>query len=50
MPDWYTLITLMRHIKTDDDEWFEKRPPIWQDWVAMHANVQAAIERGPETA
>jgi hypothetical protein len=38
----------MRHINTDDDEWFEKRPAIWVDWVAAHMRVTAAIERGPE--
>jgi hypothetical protein len=48
VPDWFNLITLMRHIGTDDEHWFDKRAPIWGDWVAIHADVVAAVERGPE--
>jgi hypothetical protein len=37
-------------VNTDDEYWFDKRAPIWEDWATIHADVKAAIMRGPEQA
>jgi hypothetical protein len=40
-------IQLAHHLNVAPD-WFDDKPPIWQDWALASLNITRAVERGPQ--
>lgn len=47
VPDWFARIQQARHLGVAPD-WFDDKPPIWQDWAAISLAVTNELAEPPQ--